>query len=56
MELARELWLALPEFGRARQSSGGESKSKMSPGMAVLPRTLEVTLHHESRGDAVAQS
>lgn len=23
MELARELWLALPEFGRARQSSGG---------------------------------
>ena len=44
MELARELWLALPEFGRARQSSGGE-QSKMSPGMAELPRAGEVSLH-----------
>lgn len=49
MELTRELWLALPEFGRAGQSSGGEKReqeqSKMSPGMAVLLGTDEVPQH-----------
>lgn len=34
----------------------GREQSKMSPGMAVPPRTLEVTVHQECRGHTVAQS
>ena len=47
MELARELWLALPEFGQGKAIKWGRKQSKMSPGMAVLSRTGQVTLHQK---------